>query len=50
VACLDDAHGEAVAGRAGGSQPRRPDTPRHAFMTAALDAGVPRRDVRTTMR
>jgi integrase len=48
-----------VAGRAGISQPVGPHTLRHAFITAALDAGVPLRDVqeaashadpRTTMR
>jgi site-specific recombinase XerD len=59
-----DRHGAArivhrVAGRAGISKPVGPHTLRHAFITAALDAGVPLRDVqeaashagpRTTMR
>ena len=59
-----DRHGAArivrrVAGRAGISKPAGPHTLRHAFITAALDAGVPLRDVqeaashadpRTTMR
>jgi len=48
-----------VAGRAGITKPVTPRTLRHAFITAALDAGVPFRDVqeaashadpRTTMR
>jgi len=48
-----------AAHRAGISKPIRPHTLRHAFITAALDAGVPLRDVqdaashadpRTTMR
>ena len=48
-----------VARRAGISKPVGPHTLRHAFITAALDAGVPLRDVqeaashsdpRTTMR
>src|SRR5215468_8353372 len=48
-----------VAGRAGITKPVGPHTLRHAFITAALDAGVPLRDVqeaashadpRTTMR
>ena len=48
-----------VARRAGLTKPVGPDTLRHAFITAALDAGVPLRDVqeaashadpRTTMR
>ena len=48
-----------VAGRAGLTKPVGPHTLRHAFITAALDAGVPLRDVqeaashadpRTTMR
>jgi integrase/recombinase XerD len=48
-----------VAGRAGIAKPIGPHTLRHAFITAALDAGVPLRDVqeaashadaRTTMR
>ncbi len=48
-----------VAHRAGITKPVGPHTPRHAFITAALDAGVPLRDVqeaashadpRTTMR
>jgi site-specific recombinase XerD len=48
-----------VARRAGISKPIGPHTLRHAFITAALDAGVPLRDVqeaashadpRTTMR
>lgn len=48
-----------VARRAGVAKPIRPHTLRHAFITAALDAGVPLRDVqeaashadpRTTMR
>jgi integrase/recombinase XerD len=48
-----------VGGRAGITKPARPHTLRHAFITAALDAGVPLRDVqeaashadpRTTMR
>jgi integrase/recombinase XerD len=59
-----DRHGAArvvrrVAGRAGIAKPIGPHTLRHAFITAALDAGVPLRDVqeaashadpRTTMR
>jgi integrase/recombinase XerD len=59
-----DRHGAArivrrVARRAGISKPVGPRTLRHAFITAALDAGVPLRDVqeaashadpRTTMR
>ena len=59
-----DRHGAArvvrrVARRAGISKPVGPHTLRHAFITAALDAGVPLRDVqeaashadpRTTMR
>jgi integrase len=59
-----DRHGAArnvrrVAIRAGISKPVGPHTLRHAFITAALDAGVPLRDVqeaashvdpRTTMR
>ncbi len=59
-----DRHGAArivrrVAGRAGISKPVGPHTLRHAFITVALDAGVPLRDVqeaashadpRTTMR
>ena len=59
-----DRHGAArivrrVAGRAGITKPVGPHTLRHAFITAALDAGVPLRDVqeaashadpRTTMR
>jgi integrase/recombinase XerD len=59
-----DRHGAArmvrrVARRAGISKPAGPHTLRHAFITAALDAGVPLRDVqeaashadpRTTMR
>jgi integrase/recombinase XerD len=59
-----DRHGAArvvrrVAGRADISKPVGPRTLRHAFITAALDAGVPLRDVqeaashadpRTTMR
>jgi integrase/recombinase XerD len=59
-----DRHGAArivrrVARRAGVSKPVGPHTLRHAFITAALDAGVPLRDVqeaashadpRTTMR
>ncbi len=59
-----DRHGAArivrrVARRAGIAKPVRPHTLRHAFITAALDAGVPLRDVqeaashadpRTTMR
>jgi integrase/recombinase XerD len=45
-----DRHGAArivrrVAGRAGISKPAGPHTLRHAFITAALDAGVPLRDV-----
>ena len=45
-----DRHGAArtvrrVAGRAGISKPVGPHTLRHAFITAALDAGVPLRDV-----
>ena len=45
-----DRHGAArvvrrVAGRAGIAKPIRPHTLRHAFITAALDAGVPLRDV-----
>jgi integrase/recombinase XerD len=45
-----DRHGAArivrrVAGRAGISQTVGPHTLRHAFITAALDAGVPLRDV-----
>jgi site-specific recombinase XerD len=48
-----------VARRAGITKPVGPHTLRHAFITAALDAGVPLRDVqeaashadpRTTMR
>jgi integrase/recombinase XerD len=48
-----------VARRAGITKPVDPHTLRHAFITAALDAGVPLRDVqeaashadpRTTMR
>jgi integrase len=48
-----------IAGRAGITKPVGPHTLRHAFITAALDAGVPLRDVqdaashadpRTTMR
>jgi integrase len=59
-----DRHGAArivrrIARRAGISKPVGPHTLRHAFITAALDAGVPLRDVqeaashadpRTTMR
>jgi integrase/recombinase XerD len=55
-----DRHGAArVVRRAGISKPVGPHTLRHAFITAALDAGVPLRDVqeaashaapRTTMR
>jgi integrase/recombinase XerD len=59
-----DRHGAArivrrVARRAGIAKPVGPHTLRHAFITAALDAGVPLRDVqeaashadpRTTMR
>jgi integrase/recombinase XerD len=59
-----DRHGAArlvrrVARRAGISKPIGPHSLRHAFITAALDAGVPLRDVqeaashadpRTTMR
>ena len=59
-----DRHGAArivrrIAGRAGITKPVGPHTLRHAFITAALDAGVPLRDVqeaashadpRTTMR
>src|SRR5262249_19654667 len=59
-----DQHGAArvvrrVASRAGITKPVGPHTLRHAFITAALDAGVPLRDVqeaashadpRTTMR
>jgi integrase/recombinase XerD len=59
-----DRHGAArvvrrVARRAGSTKPVGPHTLRHAFITAALDAGVPLRDVqeaashadpRTTMR
>jgi integrase len=59
-----DRHGAArivrrVARRAGVTKPVGPHTLRHAFITAALDAGVPLRDVqeaashadpRTTMR
>ena len=59
-----DRHGAArivrrVARRAGITKPVGPHTLRHAFITAALDAGVPLRDVqeaashadpRTTMR
>jgi integrase/recombinase XerD len=59
-----DRHGAAriirrAARRAGISKPAGPHTLRHAFITAALDAGVPLRDVpeaashahpRTTMR
>jgi integrase/recombinase XerD len=59
-----DRHGAArivrrVARRAGVTKPIGPHTLRHAFITAALDAGVPLRDVqeaashadpRTTMR
>ena len=59
-----DRHGAArivrrVACRAGITKPVGPHTLRHAFITAALDAGVPLRDVqeaashahpRTTMR
>ena len=45
-----DRHGAArivrrVAGRAGISKTAGPHTIRHAFITAALDAGVPLRDV-----
>jgi integrase/recombinase XerD len=45
-----DRHGAArivrrVAGRAGVGKPVGPHTLRHAFITAALDAGVPLRDV-----
>jgi integrase/recombinase XerD len=45
-----DRHGAArivrrAAGRAGISKPVGPHTLRHAFITAALDAGVPLRDV-----
>src|SRR5437763_12594897 len=45
-----DRHGAArivrrVAGRAGIGKPVGPHTLRHAFITAALDAGVPLRDV-----
>ena len=45
-----DRHGAArivrrVAGRAGISKTTGPHTLRHAFITAALDAGVPLRDV-----
>ena len=45
-----DRHGAArivrrTAGRAGISKPVGPHTLRHAFITAALDAGVPLRDV-----
>ena len=45
-----DRHGAArivrrVAGRAGITKPVGPHTLRHAFITAALDAGVPLRDV-----
>jgi integrase/recombinase XerD len=45
-----DRHGAArivrrVAGRAGIRKPVGPHTLRHAFITAALDAGVPLRDV-----
>jgi integrase/recombinase XerD len=45
-----DRHGAArivrrVAGRAGIAKPVGPHTLRHAFITAALDAGVPLRDV-----
>jgi integrase/recombinase XerD len=45
-----DRHGAArivrrAAGRAGISKPTGPHTLRHAFITAALDAGVPLRDV-----
>jgi site-specific recombinase XerD len=45
-----DRHGAArvvrrVAGRAGITKPVEPHTLRHAFITAALDAGVPLRDV-----
>jgi integrase/recombinase XerD len=45
-----DRHGAArivrrVAGRAGMTKPVGPHTLRHAFITAALDAGVPLRDV-----
>jgi integrase/recombinase XerD len=45
-----DRHGAArivrrLAGRAGISKPVGPHTLRHAFITAALDAGVPLRDV-----
>jgi integrase/recombinase XerD len=59
-----DRHGAArvvrrIACRAGITRPARPHTLRHAFITAALDAGVPLRDAqeaashadpRTTMR
>jgi integrase/recombinase XerD len=55
-----DRHGAGrVARRAGITKPVGPHTLRHAFITAALDAGVPLRDVqeaashadpRTTMR
>jgi integrase/recombinase XerD len=45
-----DRHGarivRRVAGRAGISKPVGPHTLRHAFITAALDAGVPLRDLR----
>jgi integrase/recombinase XerD len=61
---LVDRHGAGrivrkTARRAGIGKPVTPHTPRHAFITAALDAGVPLRDVqeaashadpRTTMR
>jgi integrase/recombinase XerD len=45
-----DRHGAAriarrAAGRAGIAKPAGPHTLRHAFITAALDAGVPLRDV-----
>ena len=55
-----DRHGAGrIARRAGITKPVGPHTLRHAFITAALDAGVPLRDVqeaashadpRTTMR
>jgi site-specific recombinase XerD len=55
-----DRHGATrIARRAGISKPVGPHTLRHAFITAALDAGVPLRDMqeaashadpRTTMR
>jgi len=48
-----DRHGAAriarrVASRAGITKPVGPHTLRHAFITAALDAGVPLRDVQET--